>query len=194
MTRSTPHTPCTRSMLLQLEVLQSKFDAMIYHSYNLAQDLHQKEELILALQESETKARTLYHKKQAMTKSLLGVIDKERRVKFITGNHQITYKQVNPTDNTRDEMALAAARIREKEKKQEYAKLQKLSDMVDRLAQKYGDRYENISVVLTNTKAGSDPDGLPNCVPREFMGIWLFTTNTEPSKAEMMMYEDLLRL
>ena len=85
-----------------------------------------------------------------MTKSLLGVINKEKRVKFITGDHQITYKQVNPTDNTRDEMALAAARIREKEKKQEYAKLQKLSDMVDRLAQKYGDRYENISVVLTN--------------------------------------------
>ena len=128
-----------------------------------------------------------------MTKSLLALKEKEKRTKFIDGNFSFYHGKTEPSMKVKQEMSLAAARLRKEKEKQDRADLTKLSNAVDSLALKY-DRYNMITVSnIYNTRC--DPDGLPCIVPRDMMGLWLFAdTMEEPTKEENAMYEFHLQL
>ena len=87
------------------------------------------------------------------------VLAKNHRTKFITGHHNLVYRSTDGSPEVKQEMALAADRIRKEKGVQERASITKLSAAVDRLAVKY-DRYNLISHTnIHNTRC--DADGLP---------------------------------
>jgi len=159
-----------------------------------AREMQKKDNIIAALVTSEKLAISLSKQNEAMVKSLLALVNKERKVKLVLWNHQVTYKQVVPTEEVRDEMAMAATRNREIEKQKEQAYISQLSKVVDRLAQKYGggDRYENISTIIdcSQPRFTCDPSHLPKAVPKEMLAMWLY--QVEPSKEEEEKYDQYL--
>merc|ERR1719318_950651 len=173
--------------------LSDKFNALYNHCKNLALDRQRKEDHIATLLASEEKARQISLQQQNLTKSLLALKEKKRKTRFIEGQHSLHYGETEPSPRVKQEMDLAAARIRKEKEKKDRADLIKLSDAVDRLATKY-DRYNMITVTnIHNTRC--DPDGLPCIVPREMMGLWLFADlMNEPTKEESAMYEFHLQL
>ena len=89
-----------------------KFNALYSHCCNLAMDIDKKDEYISALVNSEEIAINLYQKQKTMTISLLALTNKERKSKFILGDHKITYATTTPTEALRNEMESSAIRKR----------------------------------------------------------------------------------
>ena len=108
-----------------------KFNALYSHCCNLAMDIDKKDEYISALVNSEEIAINLYQKQKTMTISLLALTNKERKSKFILGDHKITYATTAPTEALRDEMESSAIR---KRGEVESAFITKIIANMDRLA------------------------------------------------------------
>merc|ERR1719318_912348 len=176
-----------------IKAMQSKFDAIYNHCKNLALDRQRKKDYIATLLSSEEKAKQISLQQHNLTKSLLALKEKKRKTRFIDGQHSLHYGETEPSPKVKQEMDLAAARIKKVKEQQDRADLIKLSDAVDRLALKY-DRYNMItSTKVHNTRC--DPDGLPCIVPRDMMGLWLFADMMEePTQEENAMYEFHLQL
>ena len=170
------------------EALSRKFEAaeqskkaLVNNLLELKENLTRSEHIISALKTSEAKAMELHGKQQDLINSLLAVREKAKTTKFITGNHRVSYGgTTGPSAMVREEMSLAAERQRQE--------IARLASVVDTLAVQYsGDRYSNISTVITNPPADAEPQ---TCVPDEFLGLWLFTV--EPTQEELEMYEKVL--
>ena len=98
-----------------IDSMQAKYDALYYHCCNMANDIQRKEDMITALSKSETLAMlSLSEEKEAMVKSLLTMVNKERKVKLISWFHNITHEQVTPTQSVRQKMASSALGPRRK--------------------------------------------------------------------------------
>ena len=177
------------------EKQQLKFDALYTHCRNLADELENSKSAISALKESEAMAQNLYQKTRAMTKSLLALGEKERKVKLIHGDHQLAYNTVSPMEDTRLQMEEAAQRQKEKVRQDRLAEIARLCNAVDKIAAKY-DRYDNVSTVIKLPSIRYTNNDLPDCVPIDLMGLWLLVADQEiqPSTREMELYEDFLRL
>ena len=173
--------------------MQAKFISIYNHCRDLAMDRQKKMDNITILLRMEEKAKVITVQQQNLTKSLLALKQKEKKTKFIDGSHSFYYGPTEPSLQVKQEMSLAAARIRKEKEEQDRVDHKNLSDAVDRLARKY-DRYNMITHTnVHNTRC--DPDGLPCIVPREMMGLWLFADkDVEPTKEEMAMYEYSLQL
>lgn len=172
-----------------LSSMQGKYTALYTHCTNLAQDLQRKEDKLELLQEGDKTQQVLCNNQKQLAKSTAAMLSKNKRTKFINGPYSLHYATTAPTEDVRDEMALAAAREREQNEQQEKAAIAKLLEVVDQLAKKY-DRYGLYST-SNASNSGKDRD-LFSVVPKELLGIWLFTM--EPTKEELLMYEDHIRL
>ena len=78
----------------------------------------------------------------------------------------------------------------EQQRKKQREDVSRLATVVDTIALKYsGDRYSNISTIITNSSAEPDTETYGD-VPEEFLGLWLFTV--EPTQKELDIYEEVL--
>jgi hypothetical protein len=169
---------------------QRKYQALYFHCTNLAKDLQKKDDLLLSLKAGDQAQRLLCESQKQLAKSTAALLARNKKTKLILGNHSLSYATTEPSEEVSDEMALAAARVKEEQQQLQKASIAKLSEVVDTLAKKY-ERYNLLTQSnVSNTRC--DPDGLPCCVPRELMVLWLYTA--EPTVEEMTMYEHHLRL
>ena len=172
--------------------LQAKFISMYYHCTNLAKDMQKKDDLLLSLKAADQAQRLLCESQKKLAKATTALLAKNKKTKLILGSHSLNYATTEPSEDVRNEMALAAARVKEEEQQLQVASIAKLSEVVDTLAKKY-DRYNLLTQTnVSNTRC--DPDGLPCAVHREMMGIWLYADSMEPTQEEMAMYEFHLQL
>merc|ERR1712096_554594 len=65
----------------------------------------------------------------------LATVKKEKRTKFIRGNHQLYYDSTAPSVAVRDEMAKAKARMVEQQRQKQREDVEKLTSVVDTIAQ-----------------------------------------------------------
>ena len=168
-----------------------KFNAIYSHCCNLADDIDKKDDYISALVNSEEMAQNLYQQQKTMAISLLALTNKERKSKFIMGDHKLSYAKTAPTEALRDEMERSAIR---KRGEMETAFIKKMVATVDSLTKHYSpDRYqENISTInLSSTRSPTDPEGLPDCVPSEMFALWLYQEELTPE--EELQYDRYLQ-
>ena len=68
----------------ELEMMKQKFQALYYHTSNLAEELTKKEAIISVLVESEEMAQQLYKQQKSATNSLWAMVIKEGTISFTT--------------------------------------------------------------------------------------------------------------
>ena len=147
-----------------------KFRALYSHCQSLANERDRLEDYISALSTCETKTKELSNQQQKLTKSLLALVEKERKTKFIEGSHTLYHAVSEPRPVVRIEMANAVQRIRQEE-------ITKLANAVDVLAARYSpDKHRYDQSPPTNDSeqvCTTDPDHLPPAVPKEMFAPWL---------------------
>merc|ERR1719154_520930 len=185
---------CVESIASEYEEIiakmQDKFDALYSHCCNLASDIKKKDDIISALYDSEKLAISLSERKETMVKSLLAMVNKERKVKIATWFHNITHEQVAPTQAVRQEMASAASRVRMKEQSDGM-----VEETADSLAKSYSpERYDSPSTTnMSNARLTTDFENLPATVPMEMLAIWFHHGVEELTPEEEVQYEKYLQ-
>ena len=84
---------------------EEKFRALYSHCQSLACERDKLEDYITALSSCESKAKEISSQQQKLTKSLLALVDKEKKTKFIQGSQSLNYSRTEPTPDVRIEMA-----------------------------------------------------------------------------------------
>ena len=115
---------------ITIESMHAKFIAMYNHCSKLARDREKLEDYISAMNTSEAKTKEIFAQQQMLTKSLLALLDKEKKTKFINGSHSLNYSLTEPTPEVRTEMADSRSRIRRED-------IIRLVCLVETLAHKY---------------------------------------------------------
>ena len=118
---------------------------------------------IAALKTSEKLATSLYKQQQVLVNTLLAMVNKERKVEFIMGDHKLSRATTAPTEKVRSEMELSAKRNRREEGSEFILRMCK---KVDELAVHYNsDRYNaSKSTNLSMPSSTPDPTNLPSSV------------------------------
>ena len=151
--------------------------------------IHAQDMKLAWLRQQDKAMKTLQAQQKQLSASTTALLVKKKVTKMVDV-HTIVFKTTEPSECVRDEMAEAVYRQRKEEH-------EKLVAVVDRIAAKYcmtGDRYDNVSIILTNKCADS-------IVPDELYGMWIHATepNIEeeafimaPSSEELQKHEELL--
>ena len=111
------------NLSLDYAEMQAKFITIYNHCKNLAMDRQKKEDHIAMLLIEEEKAKEITVQQRNLIKSLVALKEKEKTTKFIDGNHSFYHGQTEPSLQVRQEMSLAAARVRKEKEEQERADL-----------------------------------------------------------------------
>jgi hypothetical protein len=131
--------------------MQAKFISIYDHCKNLARDRQKKMDYIAILHSSEENAKEIIVQQQNLTKSLLALVEKERKTKFIEGNHSYC-EQTEPSPVVRQEMAAAGVRIQE----------QDIDKLVDQLARRRSSRRSSghlqSTVLISRSPWSTGPD------------------------------------
>ena len=166
-----------------------KFRALYSHCQSLANERDRLEDYISALSTCETKTKELSNQQQKLTKSLLALVEKERKTKFIDGSHTLYYAVTEPRPVVRNEMADSKNRIRKED-------ITRLARLVDSLAHKYSpdkNRYSQSNPTNDSEQVCvTDPDQLPPAVPKEMFAIWLHSHEEDLTVEEEEQYSGYL--
>jgi len=166
-----------------------KFQALYSHCRSLANERDKLRDHISALSICEAKTKELSDQQQKLTKSLLALIEKEKKTKFINGSHSLDYSVTQPTPAVRHEMADSMSRIRKED-------ITRLSNLVDTLAHKYSpdmNRYSQSNTTNDSEQVCvSNPDHLPPAVPLEMYAIWLHSHDEDLTVEEAEQYDGYL--
>ena len=158
------------NLCIDYEDMQAKFISIYDHCKNLARDRQKKMDYIAILHSSEEKAKEITVQQQNLTKSLLALVEKERKTKFIEGSHTLYFSVTETTPAIRNEMANSKTSIRRED-------ITKLARLVDSLAHKYSpdkNRYSQSNTTNDSEQVcATNPDHLPPAVPKEMFSIWL---------------------
>ena len=137
----------------------------------------------------ESKTKELSSQQQKLTKSLLALVEREKKTKFIQGSNSLNYSVTEPTPVVRNEMADSKTRIRRED-------ITRLAGLVDSLAHKYSpdkNRYSQSNPSNDCEQVcATDPDHLPPAVPKEMFAIWLHSHEEDLTVEEEAQYNGYL--
>merc|ERR1719318_1270745 len=91
---------------------QVKFRALYFPCRSLANERDRLEDRFSTLSICEAKTKEISNQQQMLTKSLLALVERERKTKFIDGSHTVYYTETGPRPVVRDQMADSKSRIR----------------------------------------------------------------------------------
>merc|ERR1719341_515873 len=91
---------------------KQRFQALYSHCRSLANERDKLQDYISALSICEAKGKEISDQQQKLTKSLLALVEKEKKTKFINGSHSLNYSVTEPSPVVRNEMADSKSRIR----------------------------------------------------------------------------------
>ena len=156
--------------------LEEKFRALYVYCRSLACERDKLKNYITTLSLCESKAREISTQQEKLTKSLIALVDREKKTKFIEGSHTLHYSVTEPRPDVRDEMASAVGRIREEE-------IIKLADVVNVLAAKYSPgrhslRYDS-SCPTNDSEPRSGPQQMFSWVHMEMLAMWVYVLEEE---------------
>merc|ERR1719341_3160107 len=168
---------------------KQRFQALYSHCRSLAIERDRLQDQMSALSICEAKTKELFDQQQKLTKSLLALVEKEKKTKFINGSHSLDYSVTEPTPAIREEIADSKSRIRRED-------ITKLATLVDNLAHKYSpekNRYSQSNPTNDSEQVcTTNPDHLPPAVPLEMFAIWLHSHEEDLTEEEEQQYDGYL--